>query len=367
MAATTARPQPAVITAGSPLRPPDPMKSTWLTQDPSTWNVYQRSLDWLGAHAAQPGRSVPKHPKTHKVPHLGQATQHLWILAHGFFPLLLHQLFVTLTARPVGAPASFFLYTLSFNFTVVRLVNTLRRLAHTHGFLDGDVADRNGIPDRGADKVLNALFKAVGGRMGFVICIAYDPRQAPLQALGGWRALALAALKTGLHGIILDFWFYLYHRALHELPSLWRFHRTHHLVKHPSAALTAYADHGQEFLDMVGVPLLTWATFYAVGLPLGFYDLWLCLQYLVYTEVLGHSGLRLHLSAPSMLSWPLWALGMELCIEDHDLHHRQGWRRSQNYGKQTRVWDRIFGTCGERVELREKNIDYVNQASMPIW
>jgi sterol desaturase/sphingolipid hydroxylase (fatty acid hydroxylase superfamily) len=57
---------------------------------------------------------------------------------------------------------------------------------------------------------------------------------------------------------------------------------------------------------------------------------------------------------------------MELCVEDHDLHHRQGWRKSHNYGKQTRVWDRLFGTCGTRIESVPDNVDYVNQAYMPI-
>lgn len=34
--------------------------------------------------------------------------------------------------------------------------------------------------------------------------------------------------------------------------------------------------------------------------------------------------------------------GMELAVEDHDLHHRFG-RSGTNFGKQTRVWDKIFG------------------------
>ncbi len=37
------------------------------------------------------------------------------------------------------------------------------------------------------------------------------------------------------------------------------------------------------------------------------------------------------------------------CREDHDAHHRHG-RAGLNYGKQSRVWDRIFGTAAEREE-----------------
>lgn len=57
---------------------------------------------------------------------------------------------------------------------------------------------------------------------------------------------------------------------------------------------------------------------------------------------------------------------MELVIEDHDLHHRRGWKQSHNYGKQTRVWDRVFGTTIPRVEGWEGNVDYVNTAEIPL-
>ncbi|KAG6014635.1 hypothetical protein E4U41_004795, partial [Claviceps citrina] len=56
-----------------------------------------------------------------------------------------------------------------------------------------------------------------------------------------------------------------------------------------------------------------------------------------------------------------------LVVEDHDLHHRQGWRASGNYGKQTRLWDRVFGTCMDRVETNVENVDFANPATMPIF
>lgn len=74
----------------------------------------------------------------------------------------------------------------------------------------------------------------------------------------------------------------------------------------------------------------------------------------------------IHLTAPSTLSWLLEMFNVEIVIEDHDLHHRKGWRKSHNYGKQTRLWDRIFGTCCGRIEPAEGKVDYVNQAHMPM-
>ncbi|RMZ86784.1 hypothetical protein DV736_g5990, partial [Chaetothyriales sp. CBS 134916] len=52
------------------------------------------------------------------------------------------------------------------------------------------------------------------------------------------------------------------------------------------------------------------------------------------------------------------ALAANSVIEDHDLHHRVGWKKSHNYGKQTRLWDRLFGTCTDRIECHYSNIDW---------
>jgi sterol desaturase/sphingolipid hydroxylase (fatty acid hydroxylase superfamily) len=104
-----------------------------------------------------------------------------------------------------------------------------------------------------------------------------------------------------------------------------------------------------------------------MGLPMGFCDSWVCHQYIVFTELMGHSGLRLNASPPSTMTW-LWRFfDADLVIEDHDLHHRKGWKKSHNYGKQTRVWDRIFGTCHERIECLESNTDYDNPAVLPLF
>jgi len=51
-------------------------------------------------------------------------------------------------------------------------------------------------------------------------------------------------------------------------------------------------------------------------------------------------------------------LDAELLIEDHDMHHRKGYRKSSNYGKQTKLWDMIFGTVGTRDETLPSNFDF---------
>jgi sterol desaturase/sphingolipid hydroxylase (fatty acid hydroxylase superfamily) len=54
-----------------------------------------------------------------------------------------------------------------------------------------------------------------------------------------------------------------------------------------------------------------------------------------------------------------------LIIEDHDLHHRKGYRKSSNYGKQTMLWDRLFGTKTPRLE--SENVDFDLEVHMPLF
>lgn len=193
-------------------------------------------------------------------------------------------------------------------------------------------------------------------------------------------------LEVGLYGIILDFWFYWYHRVMHDNDTLWKYHRTHHLTKHPNPLLTLYADSEQEIFDIAVIPLvslffpysstsnvlttcqqMTWGTMKLMGMPMGYYEWWICYQYVVFSELIGHSGLRVLASPPSTLTWLLRMTGTELVIEDHDLHHRQGWKKAANYGKQTRLWDVIFGTSRDRIENIQDNIDYDTRVNLPLF
>jgi sterol desaturase/sphingolipid hydroxylase (fatty acid hydroxylase superfamily) len=102
-----------------------------------------------------------------------------------------------------------------------------------------------------------------------------------------------------------------------------------------------------------------------MGLPMGFFDWWICHEYVVYTEMFGHSGLRVWTTPATTATPLLHALGAELVTEDHDMHHRQGWKKSANYGKQTHLWDKVFGTMGKRVEFAENQIDWNSPVTLP--
>ena len=204
-------------------------------------------------------------------------------------------------------------------------------------------------------KIVGAMLKIAAIRPTMTILLAYNRSAAAPISLTPWLPVELL-----LYGIVLDFFFYTYHRATHEVDGLWQYHRTHHLTKHPNPLLSAFADFEQEMIEMAIVPFLTYATLKMCGFPMSFHDWWVCQQYVQFSELFGHCGIRAMMTVPGPAGWFLKQMDCELVLEDHDLHHRKGWRKSGNYGKQTRLWDRIFGTCLGRLEQEWENVDYTN-------
>ena len=338
----------------------DSLKSTWRTQDRKEWTVFHWVFELLGIYPDNLDQEVPVHAKSEKVPYLPSWQLHRYVIFHAFIPLAIHQLYVSLTGRNLSTVAAFIFYAIAFKAIGVHEIHVLRRMGHALGFLDGDEHARDGIPDVGVSKVLTSVFSTSTFRPMFTAFFAY--KGLPPSSMN-WYWLPLEA---GLYGVILDFWYYGYHRLMHEYEPLWRYHRTHHLTKHPNPLLTLYADVEQEFFDIAGIPLMTFFSMRALGFPMGFYEWWVGHMYIMFAELAGHSGVRLATCPPNTLSPLLGLVGGNLGIEDHDIHHRRGWKNSFNYGKQTLLWDRVFGTVGPRPETNDDNVDYSKRISMPL-
>lgn len=347
--------------------PNDSLKSTWRTGDRSKWNRHHWTIHSLNIYPQLLNVPVPVHAKTDKIPYGRQWDFQFWIIFHAMIPLGIHQAWLSLTSRPIHIWGIFGLYLVSFTLIGIREVHVIRRMGLVYGYFDGDVAPRDGVPDVGVARVGNGLMKTALWRMSMLVFLTYDRNNAPIDVLSSWQWWCGLMLKIGLYGLVVDFWFYWYHRAMHDIGPLWKYHRTHHLTKHPNPLLGAYADEEQEFCDMAFIPFLAYLTLRVIGLRLEFYEWWICFEYVAFSELIGHSGLRIAGGTPTTFFWLLDVLGMNLAIEDHDLHHRYGYRKSQNYGKQTRVWDRLFGTCGDRIEAIEENIDYDDRVFVPIF
>lgn len=346
----------------TPMRnPKDSMKSTWRSWDRSQWTFDHWLLHYLNVHHLDLNEEVPVHQKTDKVPYAPELQFHRWVLTYSAIPLALHQLYIIYVGYP-SAWLVFIFYSLALEFIAVKETHILRRVGHKIGFFDGDKHARDGVPDVGVGKTAQSLLSVIALRPMLTVLLAYRSDEGPSSIRWGWLIF-----ETGMYPLVIDFWYYIFHRSAHEIEHLWQFHRTHHLTKHPNPLLTAYADRVQEFIDIIGTPLITYCTMKLMGFPMGFYEWWICQQYVVFTEVLGHSGLRMIATAVNPWTWLLRLCDMELVIEDHDLHHRTGWKNSHNYGKQTRVWDRLFNTSIPRIEGHRDNIDYVNTAEIPLF
>lgn len=348
--------------------PKDSMKSTWLHGDRSQWTFSHRMLGRRLLQHPEYDVDIPTHAKSDAIPYMPQWSQHRFILTRSLAPVLAHQCLLWLTgwaSAPLWSVLPFYVYaTMSM---MGRLNVTLRKLGHEHGFLDGDEHARDGVPDAGVGKVAAMLFKMLAGRPALTALLAFKASQTPIATLGRPEWWGLLAVHLGLYAIILDFYFYWYHRAMHDITPLWKYHRTHHLTKHPNPMLAGYADEEQEIGDIFVIPLLT---FFTMRLVFGadgfdFFHWWVCQANIMYTEAVGHSGLRVFMMPPSTVSYVLKYFNLALAIEDHDLHHRKGHRKSFNYGKQTRIWDTLFGTTFERYEA--ENVDYNNTVTMPIF
>lgn len=337
------------------------MKSTW-RRDKSQWSFPHKILNLANVFHVDLDREVPVHPKTDKLPFLSDWEMNRWIVIQASLPLIVHQLFVSITGWRFHPVFAFIYYYQGSRLFAFRELRAIREFGHKYGFLDGDKHERDDVPDVGVGKTLLSVFLAGFLRPMFSTYLTYNMDEPPITL--NWKLLFL---EVSLYSITLDFWFYWYHRLMHDVNGLWKYHRTHHLTKHPNPLLSIYADSEQEFFDIAGIPLITYFTMKFMGFPMGFYEWYVAQLYVLFAEVAGHSGLRIHASVPNPLTWLMRVFDAELVIEDHDLHHRKGYRKSHNYGKQTRIWDRVFGTCGERVESVVSNVDFNDRVKMPIF
>ncbi|KAK4095334.1 hypothetical protein Purlil1_130 [Purpureocillium lilacinum] len=325
------------------------------------WTIYHWFLYILDILPTDPSVDAPTRQKYEKVPRLSDWSMHRWVMSHAIIPIVLQQLYIVCTDRNFTTLQALLFYNAAYAAIAIHGLHTIRRLGHRVDFLDSH-APRDGIPEARIKRLVFSLILTSTLRPTVTVLLTYRTNET--LTLASWIWLPV---EVGLYGIILDFWFYWYHRLMHEAPRLWKYHRIHHSAHHPNSLLSQYADTEQIFLDLLGVPVLTHVSMKALGLPWGFHQWWICHIYVLFAEWGGHSGLRLYASPPSTFTPVLRWLKCETTIEDHDLHHRRGRRRNGNYGKQTRLWDVVFGTCVARIECRDDNIDWDRVVDLPVF
>lgn len=347
---------------------------------PSQWGLEHHIINRVHPFRRVSRKPVPVFSKAAPIPVLSQWSCHRFILLYSLWPTLVQACWLRLTGTSyVPWWACLGLYTIAYFNMMLREATKLHRIGrrcvgrllfHAHitseltlcrvGFLDGDKHPRDQIPEDGARKVLTTVtfFAIMRPFLTYILAGWSEVTRYPVLKI--WLPLELF-----LYSIVLDLWFYTYHRCCHEVDFLWKFHRTHHLTKHPIPLLASFSDLEEEVTEVIIVPTLTYLTLkYCLCLPMNFHEWWICQAYILFEEVMGHSGLRMYAITPSLASVVLQWFGCEFVIEDHDLHHRNGWRKSFNYGKQTRLWDCVFGTLGPRLE--SKNVDEGTKIKLPV-
>ncbi|CAF0915549.1 unnamed protein product [Adineta ricciae] len=240
---------------------------------------------------------------------------------------------------------AFLFYYIAFFVFITQVAKRSQYYMNYYGTFDEENRPRDYVPDKLVTRlVMSVNIYMMARTAGGLILGGYDRNTPP--SLGhtiSW----FFVVKVGLWLIALDFFFYCYHRIVHIVPFLWRIHSLHHCTKHPTALQSILAGDIQELIEIFLVPFAA-----SMIMPLTAHEFWIAQCVLIYMEAGGHSGIRAY--------WPhvilyevLKPFGMEICIEDHDLHHRYG-KSGMNYGKQTRIFDRIFGTHCDRVECVQK-------------
>lgn len=165
--------------------------------------------------------------------------------------------------------------------------------------------------------------------------ISYQPTKNP-----GWELILLFTISMIL---VNDLGYYLYHRAQHNNPLLWEFHKVHHSAER----MVGTTDGRVHPLDDL---------FYYVwnGIFAGFfYGLWLFvivsptvlmilgLNALIWTHILTFGYVK-HLPYCLSLGWFDKVL---VSPQHHHLHHSVDPRHyNRNYSILFIVWDRMFGT-----------------------
>jgi sterol desaturase/sphingolipid hydroxylase (fatty acid hydroxylase superfamily) len=148
-----------------------------------------------------------------------------------------------------------------------------------------------------------------------------------------WIAVLLAL-------VLFDLWMYVWHRANHEIPLLWRLHRVHHTDPRMDAS-TALRFHPGEILIST---LLNSGVILLIGLSVEALVLYKAVM--VPIILLHHSNIRF----PAAIDRALRLVIVPPSL--HRVHHSEIMEETNsNYGTVLSVWDRLLGSLRLRSDL----------------
>jgi sterol desaturase/sphingolipid hydroxylase (fatty acid hydroxylase superfamily) len=130
--------------------------------------------------------------------------------------------------------------------------------------------------------------------------------------------------------VLLDGWMYVWHRANHAIPFLWRFHRMHHSDRHMDVTTATRFHLGEH----VGGAVLRLGLIPLLGL-----EVWDLVAY----DTLVIAVTQFHHADISVGRWDRWLRWLIVTPYMHKVHHSD-WRpeTDSNYSTVLSVWDRLF-------------------------
>jgi sterol desaturase/sphingolipid hydroxylase (fatty acid hydroxylase superfamily) len=174
--------------------------------------------------------------------------------------------------------------------------------------------------------------------------------------MGLWPSGWPIALQIALALVVAELVEYSFHRAMHEVPGLWRFHATHHSAPR-LYWLNAVRFHPID-LFLVGTLKLAPLVVLGAGAPI-----------LALVNVFsGVHGAFQHANLPIRLGPLNWVFSM---TELHRWHHSKTVEEAnRNYGGNLIVWDILFGTRflpSDRESPEEIGIEALPDFPMGFW
>jgi sterol desaturase/sphingolipid hydroxylase (fatty acid hydroxylase superfamily) len=200
-----------------------------------------------------------------------------------------------------------------------------------------------------------ALFNTVILGLLFAYVTTTVARWAGRNQYGSLNALGLTeSIRLVSALVLLDGWMYVWHRANHTIPCLWRFHRMHHSDPHMDVT-TATRFHLGEHL---GAAVLRLAL-----IPVLAFEVW----DLVIYDTLVIAITQFHHADISIGRWDRWLRWFIVTPNMHKVHHSdQQPETDSNYSTVLSIWDRLFGSFRMRSDPRTL-VFGLNEFSDPGW
>ncbi|MEO1041508.1 MAG: sterol desaturase family protein [Pseudomonadota bacterium] len=175
----------------------------------------------------------------------------------------------------------------------------------------------------------NVTLGALGSLLTFAVV---TPLSLLFSTLGpDWRAGWPPVVRVGSDILLLDLFIYAWHRANHEIPFLWRFHRVHHFDGFLDVT-SALRFHPGEVLLSVVVRGALIITMDIAALSILLFD-----ALVILSAAFHHSNVRLTQSTDDLLRQVM------VTPNHHRVHHIDNRTDTDsNYGTIFSLWDRLF-------------------------